>query len=81
MLLNPATQGSNPNAPDFFSEEKIVHVAEVNQQHCLEEIEQWLDDRSHLALASGKLVLQLYVKDPGRVRSETSFVKRISLYN
>ena len=29
---------------DFFSEEKIVHVAEVYQWHCLEESEQWLEN-------------------------------------
>ena len=47
-------------SPSFqiLAEEKIV--AEVNQWRCLEESEQWLDvvDRTHLVLASGKLVLQ-----------------------
>ena len=40
--------------------EKIVDVAEVNQQRCLEESGQWLKnvDRTHLLLASGKLVVQ-----------------------
>ena len=43
----------------FFQMKKIVDVAEVNQQHCLEESGQWLYnvDQTHLLLASGKLVL------------------------
>ena len=46
--------------PKIISEEKIVHVAEVNQQRCSEESRQWLEnvDQTHLVLASGKLVLQ-----------------------
>ena len=38
----------------------MVDVAEVNQQRCLEESGQRLEniDRTRLALASGKLVLQ-----------------------
>ena len=38
----------------------MVDVAEVNQRQCLEESGQWLEnvDRTHLVLASGKLVLQ-----------------------
>ena len=43
-----------------FSEEKIVNIAEVNQQHCSEESGQWLKnvDQTYLVLASDKLVLQ-----------------------
>ena len=52
--------GLNPSDPDFFSEEKIVGVAEVNQQRCLEESGQRLEnvDWTYLVLASGKLGLQ-----------------------
>ena len=44
----------------IFSDEKIVDVGGVNQWRCLEENEQRLKtvDRTHLVLASGKLVLQ-----------------------
>ena len=37
---------------------KIVDVAELNEWHCLKESEQWLEnvDRTHLVLASSKLV-------------------------
>ena len=43
-----------------FFEEKIINVAEVNQQHWLEESGQWLDnvDQTHLVLASGRPVLR-----------------------
>ena len=51
--------GSIPGVAEFFSEEKFVYVAEVNQRRCLEKSEQWLEnvDQTHLALASGKPVL------------------------
>ena len=44
----------------FFSEEKIIDVAKVNQRRWLEESGQWLEniDPTHLVLASGKPVLQ-----------------------
>ena len=44
----------------FFSEEKIVDIAEVNQRRCLEESGQWFEkaEQTYLLLASGKLVLQ-----------------------
>ena len=44
---------------NFFSEVKIVHVAEVNQWHCLEESGQRLENfnQTHQFLAAGKLVL------------------------
>ena len=35
VLLDPAASGLIPRIPDIFSEEKIVHVAEVNQSRCL----------------------------------------------
>ena len=43
-----------------FSEEKIVGVAEVRQQRCFVESEQWLENvyRTCLVFTSGKLVLQ-----------------------
>ena len=44
LLLNPAAMGLNPSDPDFFSEEKRVGVAEVNQQRCLEESEERLEN-------------------------------------
>ena len=42
------------------SQMKNNNVTEVNQQRWLEESGQWLEnvDRTHLVLASGKLVLQ-----------------------
>ena len=60
MLPGPPALVSIPTVPEFFSEEKIADVAEVNQWHCLEESGQWLEnvDRTHLVLASGKLILQ-----------------------
>ena len=57
---DPAAVGLNPSTPKFFSEEKIVDVAEANQLRCLQEIGQWLGnvDRIHLVQASCKLVQQ-----------------------
>ena len=58
---------SRPSCPGFdyqyspkISEEKLGNVAEVNQPHCIEESEQWLEnvDRTHLELACGKILLQ-----------------------
>ena len=45
---------------------KFVAATEVNQQRCLEESGQWLEnvDCTHLVLASGKLVLQRILKKP-----------------
>ena len=42
------------------SEEENVNFTEVNQRCCVEGNEQWLEnvDRTHLALASGKILLQ-----------------------
>ena len=54
MLPDPAALGSISNVLE------IVDVAEVNQQFCSEESGQRLEnvDRTHLVLASSKLVLQ-----------------------
>ena len=56
---------SGPRYPGFDSqhsrtEEKFANDAEVNQWHCLEESEQWLEtvDQTQIVQASGKLVLQ-----------------------
>ena len=58
---------SSPSSPRLnsqhslkFSEEKIVYVANVNQQRCFDESGMWLEnvDQTLLAPASGKLVLQ-----------------------
>ena len=59
-LLDPAAPGLIPTNPEIFSLEKITKVAQVDQRHCLEDRRQWLEnvDQTHLALASGKLVLQ-----------------------
>ena len=60
LLPNPAALGSNPSISKKNSEEKIVDVAEVNQQCCLGESGQWFENvvQTHLAVASGKLVLR-----------------------
>ena len=49
-----------PSIPKKISEETIVIVAEVNQGRCFEESGQWPEnvDRTHLVLATVKLVLQ-----------------------
>ena len=43
-----------------FLKEKMVDLVEVNQRGCIEESGQWHDNinRTHLVMASGKLVLQ-----------------------
>ena len=53
---DPAALGSNSSV----RRGKNVSVAEVNQQHCLEESGQWLEnvDQTHQVLASSKQVLQ-----------------------
>ena len=52
--------GLIPRVPEKNFRGKIIDVAEVNQQHWIEERGQWLEnvDRTHLVLASGKPVLQ-----------------------
>ena len=60
MLPDPAAPGSILRVPEIISEmTKFVAATEVNQQRCLEESGQWLEnvDCTHLVLASGKLVL------------------------
>jgi len=51
-----------PSVPKVFSNTEKINfdVAEINQRHCLEESGQRLEnaDRTHLVVASGKLVLQ-----------------------
>ena len=51
LLPDPAALGSLPSIHDFFSEKKLS---------CFQETGRWLEsvDRTHLVLASGKLVLQ-----------------------
>ena len=60
LILNPAVLVWIPSALKIFSWERIVNVAEVNQQRCLEESGQWLENvnRTHLHGTSGKLVIQ-----------------------
>ena len=52
LLLDPTVPGLIP------SKEKIVDVAEINQQHCLEEYGHWLEnvDPTHLILPCDKYV-------------------------
>ena len=47
----PGAPGLNPSLTKKISEEKVIDVAEVNQWHWLENVNQ-----SHLELASGKPV-------------------------
>ena len=60
LLLDPSTPGLILSAPEFFSEEKTVDVAEIYQRHYFDESGQWLEnvDQTHLVLARGELVLQ-----------------------
>ena len=60
LLPDPAVPGSIPSVPQKISDERIVDVAEVNQQCSLEKSGQWLEnvDQTHLVLARGNLVLQ-----------------------
>ena len=44
LLLDPAAPGLIPSIPEFFSEEKILDVVEVNQWHHIEESEKWLEN-------------------------------------
>ena len=59
-----------PGFPKFCNK-KIVDVAEVNQWRCLEDSGQWLEnvDRAHLALTSGKPVLQKILQRRGEPRN------------
>ena len=60
MVSTLAYPGSILIVPETFSDEKIVDVAGVNHRRCFEESGQWHENvgRTHLVLASGKLVLQ-----------------------
>ena len=60
ILASRSSQGSIPCIPKIISEENIIGFTEVNQWRSQEENGQWLEnvDRTHLELASGKLVLQ-----------------------
>ena len=40
----PSCTGLILSVPEIFSEETSFNVAEVNQQRCLEESEQWLEN-------------------------------------
>ena len=60
LASRPAALGLTPSFPKKFSGEKIVDVAEDNQQGCLQDCGQWLEnvDWAHLVLYSGKAVLK-----------------------
>ena len=60
LASGPRCPGFDSQCSQFFSEEKIIIVAEVDQQRWLEESGPWLEnvDQSHLVLARGNLVLQ-----------------------
>ena len=57
LLPDPADRGLIPSVPKKIKRKKFINVAEINQQRCLEESGQWLEnvDQIHLVLASGKL--------------------------
>ena len=71
LLPDPAAPALIPNVPKKNSEENFVNVAEVNQWRCLEQSGQWLEnvDWTHLALASGKVVLQKVLNKPSSPES------------
>ena len=50
LLPDPTAPGLIPSIPEFFSDYKIIHIAEVNQWHWLYENVIWLEnvDPSHL---------------------------------
>ena len=68
---------SRLSAKKVFGLGLLFDVAEVNQQPCLKESGQWLEnvDRTHLGLASGKLVLQKSPKTIPRITSRTVTVQ------
>ena len=59
LAYRPSCPEFDSQQSQFFSEEKSVGVAEVNQHRCLEESGQRLEyaDWTRLVLANGKLVL------------------------
>ena len=60
LAFRPSCAGFDSQCCQKNSEEKIVDDAELNQWPCLEESGQWFEnvDRTHLALANEKLVIQ-----------------------
>ena len=44
LPTNPAALGTVPGIPEIFAGEKTVDTAKVNQQCCLEESGQWLEN-------------------------------------
>ena len=50
LLPDQAAHGLIPSVPEIFSEEKIVEVVEVNQQHCCKESGLWFENvaQTHL---------------------------------
>ena len=73
LLPDPAALGSIHSVP------KIVDIAEVNQQCCLEESGRWLEnfDLTHLGLASGKLVIHKKLLNehmPVKLEKKSSFL-------
>ena len=44
LLLGQSSTGLIPSMPKSFSVEKIVDIAEVNQQRCFAESGQWLEN-------------------------------------
>ena len=60
LAASPSHPRFHSQCSGYFSGEKIVDVVEVNQQRCLEESEQRLENVAPplLELASGKVVLQ-----------------------
>ena len=60
LLPDPPAPGSIPIIPEKNFREKIIDVAEVDQQRFLEGSWQWLENvvQNHQVLASGQLLLQ-----------------------
>ena len=58
LASGPSCPELIPRVPKMFAEEKIVDVAEVDQQRFIEESGEWVKMLIHLDLDSGKLVLQ-----------------------
>ena len=60
LASRPSCPRVDFGVPQNFTEENIVNVAEVNQQRCIEESGQRLENvgQTHLVLASGMLVQQ-----------------------
>ena len=78
MFPDPAARGLIASVP--FSEENIVDAAEVNQWHWIEEIVQLFEnvDQTHLVQASGKLVLQIRMRNQ-IIKSPPTFPSSLEL--